>query len=202
MALLAIGIRDMGHSQADKIATHQRIVDIAAKRFREHGLDGISIADLMKEAGLTVGGFYKHFASRDELVTEAFEYALRDMEFWEAAIPTSPKQAMRSYISETHRDEISSSCPISALVNDMSRSTDDTRDAYTDRVKRLADLIAKALPTEDSAAKRAEAFLILSACVGSLSLSRAVSDPKLSKQILDNVLNQILDLFSSKRKAK
>jgi len=63
----------MGHSQAQKIATRQRIVEVAAKRLRERGIDGVSIADLMKEAGLTVGGFYKHFASRDQLVREAFE---------------------------------------------------------------------------------------------------------------------------------
>lgn len=192
----------MGHSQADKIATHQRIVDAAAKRFREQGLDGISIADLMKDAGLTVGGFYRHFASRDELIAEAFEHALRDVEPWEAAMVTSPRQAMRMYLSDSHRDEVSNSCPVSTLVNDMSRSTDDARAAYTNRVKRMAELIAKAIPTEDSADKRAEAHFVLSACVGAVALSRAVTDPKLSKQILDGVLSQILELLSPKRAAK
>jgi TetR/AcrR family transcriptional repressor of nem operon len=192
----------MGHSQADKIATHQRIVDIAAKRFRERGLEGISIADLMKEAGLTVGGFYKHFTSREQLVTEAFEHALRDIDPWETAIATAPRQAMRTYISETHRDQPSSGCPLSALVNDVSRSTDETREIYTNHVKRVLDLIAKASPEGDTSAKRAEAFLILSACVGSVTLSRAVSDEKLSKQILDGVLGEVLDLLSPKRSRK
>ncbi len=108
----------MGYSQAEKIATHQRIVDIAARRFREHGLDGVSIADLMRKAGLTVGGFYKHFALRDELVREAFEHALPDIEGWEASIPVAPKQAMRAYVSQSHRDNVEHGCPISALVND------------------------------------------------------------------------------------
>jgi TetR/AcrR family transcriptional repressor of nem operon len=202
MMLLTTGSRDMGHSQADKIATHQRIVDIAAKRFREHGLDGISIADLMKEAGLTVGGFYKHFASRDELVAEAFEHALSDIEPWEKAISTSPRQAMRNYLSETHRDEVSTSCPVAALVNDMSRSTDDTREIYTNQVKSLIDAIAKASPAESTASKRAQAYLVYSACIGSIALSRAVSDPKLSKQILDGVLNEVLELLSIKRSRK
>jgi TetR/AcrR family transcriptional repressor of nem operon len=197
-----VGAEDVGHSQADKIATHQRIVDAAAKRFREQGLDGISIADLMKDAGLTVGGFYRHFASRDELIAEAFEHALRDVEPWEAAMVTSPRQAMRMYLSDSHRDEVSNSCPVSTLVNDMSRSTDDARAAYTARVKRMAELIAKAIPTEDSADKRAEAHLIMSACVGAVALSRAVTDPKLSKQILDGALSQILELLSPKRAAK
>src|ERR1700761_7725750 len=67
----------MGHSQADKARTHARIVELAAAKFREKGLDGIGVADLMKEAGVTVGGFYKHFASRDALVTEAVAEAFR-----------------------------------------------------------------------------------------------------------------------------
>jgi TetR/AcrR family transcriptional repressor of nem operon len=192
----------MGHSQTDKIATHQRIVDAAAKRFREQGLDGVSIADLMNDAGLTVGGFYRHFASRDELIAEAFEHALRDIAPWEAAMLTSPKQAMRMYLSESHRDEVESSCPVSALLNDMSRSTDDAREVYTTRVKRMAELTAKAIPAEDSADKRAKAHLIVSACVGAVALSRAVSDPKLSKQILDGVLGQVLELLATKRTEK
>lgn len=78
----------------------------------------MSIADLMRKAGLTVGGFYKHFALRDELVREAFEHALPDIEGWEASIPVAPKQAMRAYVSQSHRDNVEHGCPISALVND------------------------------------------------------------------------------------
>lgn len=192
----------MGHSQADKLATHQRILDIAAKRFRERGIDGISIADLMKEAGLTVGGFYKHFASRDELVAAALVHALHDIAPWEAKLAATPRQAMRAYISETHRDAVATGCPISALANDVSRGTDETREIYTDHVRRLLDQIAKALPPEDSASKRSEAALILSACVGSIALSRAASDPILSKHILDGVLTKVLGLLSTKRSSK
>ncbi|HXZ09353.1 MAG TPA: TetR/AcrR family transcriptional regulator [Paraburkholderia sp.] len=192
----------MGHSQADKIASHQRIVDIAARRFRERGIDGISIADLMKEAGLTVGGFYKHFASRDELVAEAFDHALHDNDAWETAVATAPRQAMRTYISEAHRDSVETGCPLATLANDISRSTDEARDIYTDNVKRVLDLISKSLPAEDGTNKRSEAALVLSACVGSVLLSRAVSDPKLSKQILDGALANVLDLFATKRSRK
>jgi TetR/AcrR family transcriptional regulator, transcriptional repressor for nem operon len=189
----------MGHSQADKIATHQRILDIAARRFRERGIDGISIADLMKEAGLTVGGFYKHFNSRDELVAEAFKQALYDIAWWESSIATAPRQAMRNYISASHRDTVATGCPFAALVNDVSRSTDEVREIYTNRVKDVLEQIAKALPAEDSASRRSEAALILSACIGAITLSRAISDPKLSKQILDGTLNKVLDLLATKR---
>ena len=202
MQLLKHRAEIMGHSQADKIATHQRIVDVAAKRFRELGIEGISIADLMKEAGLTVGGFYKHFSSREELVAVAFEHALRDSDPWEASIATAPRQAMRTYISETHRDTVATGCPISALANDMSRSTDETREIYTNRVRHILEQISKAVPAENSASKRSEAALIFSACVGSIALSRAASDPKLSKQILDGTLTKVLELLSTKRSRK
>src|ERR1700760_3435377 len=115
----------MGYSQAEKAESHQRIVDVAARRFRELGLEGISVADIMKEAGMTVGGFYKHFASRDELVVEAMAAACQQME--DSALTRQPslKKSIQTYLSEAHRDEITNGCPISALVNDMARSTDD-----------------------------------------------------------------------------
>ena len=73
----------MGYSKSDKAETHARIVKVAAKRFRERGLEGIGVADVMKEAGVTVGGFYKHFGSRDELVVEALATAFKDLDVWE-----------------------------------------------------------------------------------------------------------------------
>ncbi|WP_250516152.1 TetR/AcrR family transcriptional regulator [Caballeronia sp. INDeC2] len=191
----------MGYSQAQKVETRQRIVEVAAKRLRERGIDGASIADLMNEAGLTVGGFYKHFASRDELVREAFEYALRDIESWQASIPTDPQRAMRAYLSVDHRDNIERACPISALVNDMSRCTDATRDVYSVRVEKIIGLIVQASPALLDATKRAEAFHILSACVGAVTLSRAVSDPELSSQILDGALSGVLAMLSTERGA-
>jgi TetR/AcrR family transcriptional repressor of nem operon len=191
----------MGHSQAQKVETRQRIVEVAARRLRERGVDGASIADLMKEAGLTVGGFYKHFASRDELVREAFEYALRDIESWQASIPTDPQRAMRAYLSGSHRDNIERACPVSALVNDMSRCAGATREAYSLRIEKIVGLIAQASPALLDATKRAEAFHILSACVGAVTLSRAVSDPELSNQILDGALSGVLAMLSSGRDA-
>ncbi|SAK57424.1 TetR family transcriptional regulator [Caballeronia catudaia] len=186
----------MGRSQVEKLETHQRIIDIAAKRFRERGIDGVSIADVMKEAGLTVGGFYKHFASRDELVVEAFKHALHDIESWEAAIPVSPRRAMRSYLSESHRDNPETACPLSALANDMGRSSDAARELVSSEVRKIVDLISRASRAEHAATKRNDALFILSACVGAVALSRAVSDRRLSKQILDGALTGVLDKLS------
>src|ERR1700724_2472151 len=92
----------MGYSKSDKEQTHTRIVSVAAKRFRELGLEGIGVADVMKEAGVTVGGFYKHFESRDELVVEALATAFQDLDRWEEHTDTLTK-LLEGYLSEGNR---------------------------------------------------------------------------------------------------
>src|ERR1700743_925520 len=136
----------MGHSQAEKLATNQRIVDVAAKLFREVGLEGISVADIMTEAGLTVGGFYKHFESRDDLVVEALAAALLNLDAWEASNRANLRKAIRNYLSEAHRDVLSESCALSALLNDVGRSSEAAREAYTVRLKRVFEFFEKSLP--------------------------------------------------------
>jgi TetR/AcrR family transcriptional regulator, transcriptional repressor for nem operon len=189
----------MGYSQADKAETHQRIVDVASRRFRELGLDGISVADIMKEAGMTVGGFYKHFASRDELVVEAMAAACQQME--ESALVSQPtlKKSIQTYLSEAHRDEITNGCPISALVNDTARSTDDAREVYTERLEASLALLESQMPEGTEGNRRAKAMLIYSAYVGALGLSRAVPDAKLSRQILNAVSSELIALFPVKK---
>ncbi|CAB3731526.1 TetR/AcrR family transcriptional regulator [Paraburkholderia rhynchosiae] len=183
----------MGHSQADKLATHQRIVQIAACRFRERGVDGISVGDIMKEAGLTVGGFYKHFESRDTLVTEAFITALHDIEHFQNALQTEPQRAISTYVSGSHRNNVGRGCPISALVNDVARAPDATREAFTESVSEIIALLAQSLPeTEDAQAK---AVMIFSTCVGSIALARAVNDPSLSNKIIEGALAALLKIY-------
>src|SRR5467141_5265291 len=110
----------MGHSRADKNKTHKRIVKIAARRFREEGLAKVGIAELMKEAGLTVGGFYKHFNSRDDLVAEAVSSAFGG---WKRRVeaakssgpPVSYEKLIDEYLNEEHRDNAGTGCDFSAL---------------------------------------------------------------------------------------
>lgn len=189
----------MGYSQAEKAESHQRIVDVAARRFRELGLEGISVADIMKEAGMTVGGFYKHFASRDELVVEAMAAACQQME--DSALTRQPslKKSIQTYLSEAHRDEITNGCPISALVNDMARSTDDAREVYAERLEASLALLESQMPEGTEGNRRAKAMLIYSAYVGALGLSRAVPDAKLSRQILNAVASELIALFPVKK---
>jgi TetR/AcrR family transcriptional repressor of nem operon len=184
----------MGHSQAEKAATHQRIVDVAARRFRELGLDGIGVADVMKEAGMTVGGFYKHFESRDELVTEALGAAFKSLDVWEARAENLA-QAVRDYLSEAHRDAPGKGCALGALLGDVGRSNEATRNAFTERVKHNLAFSEGLLDIKDPAERRARAMLQLSACLGAIGLARAVSDPVLSKEILDDVARQLIPLL-------
>ena len=185
----------MGHSQTEKAETHQRIVNLAAKRFREYGLEGISIADLIEEADVAVGGFYKHFASRDDLVVEALAAAIFEMDDSLLTKQRTLKKTIGIYLSKTHRDNLEESCPVAALVGDVSRSSDGARKVYTDRVERSFAGIAEQLPEEGGRERHAKAILIYSACVGALGLSRAVSDADLSDQILKTVAKQLSDLF-------
>src|ERR1700722_11646948 len=125
----------MGYSKSDKRATHARIVKVAAKRFRERGLGGIGVAEVMKEAGVTVGGFYKHFESRDELVVEALATAFIDLDVWEEHTE-GLSQLLQNYLTEAHRDAPGTGCAMGALLGEMTRGSKSARAVYTARVKR------------------------------------------------------------------
>src|ERR1700689_294043 len=125
----------MGYSKREKAETHTRIVKVAAKRFRELGLEGIGVADVMKEAGVTVGGFYKHFDSRDELVGEALASAFQDLDRWGEKTDTLTK-GLKAYLTEEHRDAPGTGCALGALLGDMSRASRSAKAVYTARLKR------------------------------------------------------------------
>ncbi len=182
----------MGYSQAQKEKTHKRIVSIASKRFREKGLAGLGIADLMKEAGLTVGGFYKHFDSRDELVAEALSDAFGVWQRQKEAAksggqPLTFASLIDDYVSDVHRKNPGAGCAFSALAPEIARSDKRTRALTSDQVKSDLELIVGLLPGRDKRAARSKAILTFSALVGAMSLARAVSDEALSREILKTV---------------
>jgi TetR/AcrR family transcriptional repressor of nem operon len=184
----------MGYSKSDKAETHTRIVKVAAKRFRERGLEGIGVADVMKEAGVTVGGFYKHFGSRDELVVEALATAFEDLDVWEEHT-ADMAQLLQNYLTEAHRDAPGTGCAMAALLGDVTRASKSARALYTERVKRSAAFTSALLPQRGD--KRGRALLILSALLGALNLSRAVSDPNLSREILHGVRDELIGLVET-----
>ena len=183
----------MGYSKSDKAETHARIVSVAAKRFRELGLEGIGVADVMKEAGVTVGGFYKHFDSRDELVVEALATAFQDLDRWEEHTDTLTT-ALESYLSEEHRDAPGAGCALGALLGDMSRASRSAKAVYTARLKRTLAYSTGLVPTNGSSDRRARAILTISAMLGAINLSRAVSDPNLSREILQRTRDELISL--------
>src|SRR3984957_17573566 len=183
----------MGYSKSDKAETHSRIVKVAAKRFRELGLEGIGVADVMKEAGVTVGGFYKHFGSRDELVVEALATAFKDLDVWEEHTADTA-QLLQNYLTEAHRDAPGTGCAMGALLGDMTRGSKSARALYTSRGKRSREFSISLLQTSPLSDKRGRALLILSALLGSINLSRAVSDPNLSREILHGVREELIGL--------
>ena len=182
----------MGYSRAQKAKTHERIVKLASKRFREEGLAGIGIAELMKEAGLTVGGFYKHFDSRDHLVAEAVNSAFGG---WKRRVeaaksggpPVSYEKLIDEYLNEAHRNNPGTGCAFSALAPEIARSDKRTRALTSEQVRNDIQLIATLLPDRDKRRARSRAVLIFSALVGAMSLARAVSDEALSREILETV---------------
>ncbi len=182
----------MGYSKAQKARTHKRIVAIASKWFREKGLAGFGIAELMKEAGLTVGGFYKHFDSRDELVAEAVSAAFgiwqRQKEAAESGgQPFSFAKLIYDYLSDVHRKNPGTGCAFSALALEIARSDKRTRALTSEQVRNDLELIVGSLPGKDRHAARSRAILTFSALVGAMSLARAVSDESLSHEILNTV---------------
>jgi TetR/AcrR family transcriptional repressor of nem operon len=185
----------MGHSKADKAESHERIVQIAAARFREAGLDGIGVADLMKEAGLTHGGFYRHFDSRDQLVAEAVEHAqAQGAQRLGRVVARSGGEAfaavVEAYLNRAHVDHPGSGCALVALAADVARSGSPARAAYTRQVRQYLDLFAALLAHRGPQAGR-RAVAILSALVGALALARAVDDDALSTEILASVAAEV-----------
>ncbi|TBC29180.1 TetR/AcrR family transcriptional regulator [Rhizobium ruizarguesonis] len=189
----------MGRSQLEKQKTHEKIVETASKRLREEGLEGIGVADLMKEAGLTVGGFYKHFASRDDLVAEAIQSAFDswgrklEAEGVNPAEMTAADVADR-YVSAYHRDNPGEGCPFAALTSDISRSGEKARGIATDGLRRnFASLASKAAGADDSERRR-RAIMAFAMMTGGGGLARISSDEELSAEILATVRDFVADI--------
>jgi len=185
----------MGYSQADKADTHDRIVRTAAARFREKGIDGISVADLMKDAGLTHGGFYKHFDSRDHLVAEAVECALAEGDATlHEALGGKPTLArlVQSYLSEAHRDHPGAGCAVAALSGDIARSTKKARAIYDRQIEKNIALVSNMLGEMPRGEKRAKAITLLATLAGALAMARATNDPALSREVLRSVSKELV----------
>ena len=184
----------VSREQADQ--NRERIVEAAAQLFRERGFDGIGVADLMKEAGLTHGGFYGHFSSKEDLIAEASARALtRSLALWRDAAEGAsgdPLSAVAgAYLTRRHRDNPGAGCLLAALGPDVSRQGPTVRRAVTDYVRSAVDLLVTLVPGKSKAAKRKKAIGTYATLVGAMVIARAVDDRALSQEILDAGLARV-----------
>lgn len=167
----------------------QRILETAGKLFRERGFEGIGVADIMKSVGLTHGGFYGHFSSKDELIARAAERALatgvaRWSQFAERADTDGLAALVDSYLSAAHRENVGGGCAYAALGSEVPRHDKGVRAAFTQGVRDRIEALVRLIPGRSRAVQRRKALATLSGLVGTLMLSRAVDDPHLSDEIL------------------
>lgn len=189
----------MRYSREHKLETHARIVKKASVRLRERGAHGIGVADLMKDAGLTHGGFYAHFNSREALVIEAFAHAMdRGTERWRRlAEQTAPGDRLAaivaSYLTQTHRDDPGHGCAIPALGAEIARESPKTRKAFAAKIEQMIDMLAEQIPELPRKAARKQAIATIATMMGSLVLARVAGSGEFSDEILDAGRDAVLD---------
>lgn len=179
----------MGHSQAEKAQSRERILAEAARQVRREGLESVSVGTLMKNVGLTHGGFYGHFENRSALLTQALERALQDGEAKSQAAGGSFAGLVRGYLSRAHRDGRESGCAVAALAADVARADEEAKAVMSEHVESFIATVSETLGGDDE-----HAMLAVSALVGALTLSRIVKDPARSDAILKAARNGLLDL--------
>ena len=180
----------MRYSKEHKQETHARIVRKASVRLREKGAHGIGVADLMKEAGLTHGGFYAPFDSREALLIEAFAFAMdRSMEYWrKTTAETSPERRLAmivdSYLTASHRDDPGRGCAVPTLGAEIARESPKARKAFAAKLEQMIDMIAEQLIDLPPKAARKQAAVTLATMMGTLVLSRIAGNGEFSDDIL------------------
>jgi TetR/AcrR family transcriptional repressor of nem operon len=191
----------MDTAPSRKQLTHDRIVETAASVMREAGFWGVGVADVMKRAGLTHGGFYAHFASRDALLCEAIEHAGRDSAA-RLAKSTAQRQArgasplralVDAYLADSHLTGTTQGCPVAALASEMPRQSAEVAQAAAERVRRLVAAVRRALP--DEAAE--QAGVVAGQLVGALQLARALGDNAEGRALLAATRRSLLAQFDT-----
>jgi TetR/AcrR family transcriptional repressor of nem operon len=185
-------------SRQKAAANRDRIIDAAGALFREKGFNGIGVADIMTAADLTHGGFYGHFASKDDLVAQASQRAMdRAAVNWGNVAAKAPKNPFAAlldhYLSPRHRDDPGHGCAFAALSGDAARCGKPVQAAFARGLEPLIAIVADAIPEASKAARRRKAIAAVAELVGALMLARAVGDTALSDEILRAARQQLLE---------
>jgi TetR/AcrR family transcriptional regulator, transcriptional repressor for nem operon len=188
----------MRYSKEHKFQTHARIVKKASVKLREKGAHGIGVADLMKDAGLTHGGFYAHFDSRDALVIEAFTHAMdRSTARWRKLSEETPvekrlSKIVNTYLAPVHRDDLGHGCAVPALAAEIARESVKTRRVFSGRMEQMIDMLAEQFHGMPRKAARKEAVAALATMMGSLVMARVAGNGELSEEILKSGRDAVL----------
>jgi TetR/AcrR family transcriptional repressor of nem operon len=188
----------MRYSKGHKHATRQRIVETAGRRFKQDGIDGAGVATLMSDAGLTNGAFYAHFTSKEDLVANVLAEQLRAQRHsFDAHTPDRAglEAFIRSYLSAQHRDQCADGCPSAALLGEIARRPDATRQVFTAELMSVIDDIASRLDPAHVDAARTDALTLFGLMVGTLQLARTLTDRDLSDQLLARSVDTALKLL-------
>ncbi|MGN6700497.1 MAG: TetR/AcrR family transcriptional regulator [Thermomicrobiales bacterium] len=175
------------YPQAHKAQTHAQVVATASAAFRAQGVTAVSIPALMNQLGLTHGGFYAHFPSKDALAAEACARPLLRRSEELAQLPPGAealRQVIAAYISPQQRDHPGESCPLPSLAGELARATPEVRHAFTEALQRYLDRLAALLSSEGAERERDQAFALAAEMVGAVLLARVVDDSALSDRIL------------------
>lgn len=183
----------MRKSKAETAESRRQIVAAAARLFRERGPGGVSVAEVMEAAGMTHGGFYKHFASKDALLAAAVEHAFAEkLGFLGALAPRDPAKAVRhyadGYLTPEHVGDLASGCPIAGLTADTARGAPDAQEALSRGAQATLEIFGEASESDAVAIRR------LSTMIGAVVLARAVTDSALRMQILAAARDDVLEL--------
>jgi TetR/AcrR family transcriptional regulator, transcriptional repressor for nem operon len=182
------------NARSRKDATHDRIVEAAARAIRRSGYSGTGVADIMKDAGLTHGGFYAHFASREAMLAEAADRAGAEgvAAVARVAAAAPPQQAlqamMQAYLSKAHVEAVETGCGVAALCSETPRQAPEVRRAATRRIKEMVDLVARESPDWGRPGAHEHALVTVATMVGALVLARAVDDSRLSEALREAAL--------------
>jgi TetR/AcrR family transcriptional regulator, transcriptional repressor for nem operon len=193
------GLGQLRYPKGHVNATRERILKTASRRFRKEGLERAGIAELMKAAGLTHGGFYFHFASKEDLVREAMNHAFDQLSvrYARRGKRGQLKAIVRGYLTPGRRDKPESGCAAAALIGEISRHPVSTRRAFMAKVDHLLELIGAQLPSGDATTRRRSAIGIFAVMMGTLQLARAEPNPTRSKEILESGIEAALTLGGS-----
>src|ERR1043166_9404072 len=190
------------YEKDQKQATRRRIIEVAGRRLKQDGIDGSGIATLMADAGLTNGAFYAPCASKEHLVASAVAEQLREQRESFSALPpdgAGVEQFVRDYLSVQHRDNPQCGCASAALLDEIGRSTETIKRAYTDGVLVEIDDIAARLAPDDPQSARVKTLSVFALMVGTLQLSRAMADRELADEVLEQGIQNALALFGDER---